>query len=173
MRAAVPSKATVQNAVDAVKEHIVRTLCSRAGILNCWFFFLFELFLLYFSFAYIHFKFHVVSSSFAYFLLNVGGVIRFIKCGNDTPLNSVDYIRCNSYRVTLACCQWAVDSSDLSVTIGSVLLVCSRWIPLSVFKHYYTKHKHEENCKYSERNFHLPNSVIIKTSFWLLWIHGI
>uniref|UniRef100_F1L5B0 Odorant response abnormal protein 4 n=1 Tax=Ascaris suum TaxID=6253 RepID=F1L5B0_ASCSU len=32
VRAAVPSKATVQNAVDAVKEHIVRTLCSRAEL---------------------------------------------------------------------------------------------------------------------------------------------
>uniref|UniRef100_A0A914R5I4 VASt domain-containing protein n=1 Tax=Parascaris equorum TaxID=6256 RepID=A0A914R5I4_PAREQ len=32
VRAAVPSKARVGNAVDAVKEHIVRTLCSRAEL---------------------------------------------------------------------------------------------------------------------------------------------
>lgn len=30
-KAAVPSKATVGQAVDAVKEHIIRSLCSRAG----------------------------------------------------------------------------------------------------------------------------------------------
>ncbi|VDN30719.1 unnamed protein product [Gongylonema pulchrum] len=32
VKAAVPSKATVGQAVDAVKEHIIRTLCSRAAI---------------------------------------------------------------------------------------------------------------------------------------------